>query len=96
MELKECGDDGASNAPLHWNDLCVVKISVMQSWTKTMPDESSRDRKPSHSEVRTSIGTHLQEYYAAMKDMPLSDHLESLLRQLNEAERSGDESKEKP
>jgi hypothetical protein len=59
-------------------------------------DEPPRDPKPSHSEVRTSIGTHLQEYYAAMKDMLLSDHLESLLRQLKEAERSGDKSKEKP
>jgi hypothetical protein len=35
--------------------------------------------KPSHSEVRESIGSHLQEYYAAMKEMPLSDHLDSLL-----------------
>ena len=61
----------------------------MQRWTDTMPtDEPFPGDKPSHSEVRASIGSLLQEYYAAMKEMPLSDHLESLLRQLKEAERS--------
>jgi hypothetical protein len=51
-------------------------------------DEPPKGDKPSHSEVRASLGCHLQEFYAAMKDMPLSDRLDSLLRQLKEAERS--------
>ena len=51
-------------------------------------DECPRGDNPSHSEMRASIGSHLQKYYAAMRDMPLSDHLESLLRQLKETEGS--------
>jgi hypothetical protein len=51
-------------------------------------DEPGQADKPPHSEVRASIGIHLQEYFAAMKDIPLSGQLESLLRQLKEAERS--------
>lgn len=62
----------------------------MQNGLETMPtDEPPQGDKPSHSEVRASIGSHLQDYYAAMKDMPLSDHLDGLLRQLKEAERIG-------
>lgn len=49
-------------------------------------DESTRD-KPSPGDVRANIGSQLQEYYAAMQHVPLSDHLENLLRQLKEVER---------
>jgi hypothetical protein len=57
-------------------------------WKQCQPMNVPMAIKPSHSEVRESIGSHLQEYYAAMKEMPLSDHLDSLLGQLKEAERS--------
>lgn len=49
-------------------------------------DESTRD-KPSLGDVRANIGSQLQEYYAAMQHVPLSDHLENLLTQLKDAER---------
>ena len=77
------------NASSHRNDWAWPRLAPCRDGLETMPtDECSHGDKPSHSEVRASIGSHLQEYYAAMKEMPLSDHLDSLLGQLKEAERS--------